>query len=701
MIDAVPVRDASAGPADASLAELTARRRGRLRRYLLANPRVMDVLVVLCYLVLVTPTAVESVIHGDWPVAVLLAAAAPVLLFRRAYPVRVAAAVGALELAVTFLHPWGSNVSAGLWFSLYAVAVVRTRRFALAALALTTAPLLLLYFLLAVGPLDGRLPDMAVRTPENFQLLTGIAAGIGIALSNVIATGIGISVRQRREHEHEIAAWAARAQQLGSVTERNRIAREMHDVVAHSLTVMISLSDGAAVVVKKDPERAAGVLAELSRTGRTALADMRRVLGVLREDAATGHAPREPLVAGGSLAKLLEGFRTAGLPLHYTHTGPSLPDDAAFQLTVYRIVQESLTNVLRYGRALSRVEVSIVRNGSRVTIEVLDDGRGTVDPAAPGTGAQAKPDALDSFGTGHGIAGMRERARIYAGTVYAGRAGDRGWRVHAELNCNGENATEYKGEQCPTTGPVRVLLVDDQPLLRMGFRLILEGEDDLCIVGEASNGAEAVRHVRELAPDVVLMDVRMPVLDGIEATRAIAASGSDAKIIILTTFDLDEYAFASAAGRGLGVPAQGRGAGGTDQRGAGGGQRRRRRGPARYAAAAGDLCPRCRAAWILPGQTAPAAGTPGRTSGGQQAGSPARPARDPLLEDLTPRENEMLGAMAEGLSNAEIAHRYFLSEATVKTHVRRILTKLHLRDRVQAVVYAYETGLVVPSNADY
>jgi signal transduction histidine kinase len=286
---------------------------------------------------------------------------------------------------------------------------------------------------------------MAVRTPENFQLLTSIAAGIGITLSNVIATGIGISVRQRREHEHEIAAWAARAQQLGSVTERNRIAREMHDIVAHSLTVMISLSDGAAVVVKKDPARAAGVLAELSRTGRTALADMRRVLGVLREDAAPGHAPREPLVAGGSLATLLEGFRTAGLPLHYTHTGPSLPGDAAFQLTVYRIVQESLTNVLRYGRALSRVDVSIVRNGSRVTIEVVDDGRGTVDSGSAGAAAQAKPDSLDTFGSGHGIAGMRERARIYAGTVHAGRAGGRGWRVHAELNCNGENATDTGG----------------------------------------------------------------------------------------------------------------------------------------------------------------------------------------------------------------------------------------------------------------
>ncbi|GIU56286.1 response regulator transcription factor [Arthrobacter sp. NicSoilC12] len=248
--------------------------------------------------------------------------------------------------------------------------------------------------------------------------------------------------------------------------------------------------------------------------------------------------------------------------------------------------------------------------------------------------------------------------------------------------------------------PVRVLLVDDQPLLRMGFRLILEGEDDLRIVGEASNGAEAVRSVRELAPDVVLMDVRMPVLDGIEATRAIAASGSDAKIIILTTFDLDEYAFAAlragasafllkdvapaelvsavrvvASGDAVVAPrvtqrlleTYVRGAGGLDPAGTG---------------AAG-------------GQQA------GADAGGQQAGSPGRPARDPLLEDLTPRENEMLGAMAEGLSKAEIAHRYFLSEATVKTHVRRILTKLHLRDRVQAVVYAYETGLVVPSNADY
>jgi DNA-binding NarL/FixJ family response regulator len=229
--------------------------------------------------------------------------------------------------------------------------------------------------------------------------------------------------------------------------------------------------------------------------------------------------------------------------------------------------------------------------------------------------------------------------------------------------------------------------VDDQPLLRMGFRLILEGEDDLCIAGEASDGAEAVRQVRERAPDVVLMDVRMPVLDGIEATRAIAASGSDAKIIILTTFDLDEYAFA-----GLQAGASAfllKDVAPTELI------------SAVRVVASGDAVVAPRVTQRLLETYVRGAGTADTGAGPVPARPAARAARDPLLEDLTPRENEMLGALAEGLSNAEIAHRYFLSEATVKTHVRRILTKLHLRDRVQAVVYAYETGLVVPSNAGY
>lgn len=211
----------------------------------------------------------------------------------------------------------------------------------------------------------------------------------------------------------------------------------------------------------------------------------------------------------------------------------------------------------------------------------------------------------------------------------------------------------------------------------MGFRLILEGEDDLQIVGEASDGADAVRQVRELNPDVVLMDVRMPVLDGIEATRAITASGSGARIIILTTFDVDEYAF---AGLQAGASAF----------------LLKDVAPSELihavrVVASGD-------AVVAPRVTQRLLETYVR---GAARPAPAAAPRDPLLEELTPRETEMLEAMAEGLSNAEIAHRYFLSEATVKTHVRRILTKLHLRDRVQAVVYAYETGLVVPSNPDY
>ena len=332
-------KDAPAWQADASFAELTARRKGRLRRYLHRRPLVMDSVVAASYSLLVAPTAVDAASSGNWLAAGLLVLVAGSLFLRRFYPVGLVAFVAVVEVAVTLLHPWGSNVSAGLWFSLYAVAVAHTRRFALITMAAATAPLALLYLLAAVGPMENSFVHDPGVNPGDFHLLTSIATGATIALSNIVATGIGIGVRQRREHEQEVAAWAARAASLASVNERNRIAREMHDVVAHSLTVMISLSDGAAVVVRKSPERAGEVLGELSRTGRTALADMRRVLGVLRDDTGTA-APRLPLTAGDSLASLLEGFRTAGLPLHYSHTGPALPDDAAFQLTVYRIVQE-------------------------------------------------------------------------------------------------------------------------------------------------------------------------------------------------------------------------------------------------------------------------------------------------------------------------------------------------------------------------
>jgi DNA-binding NarL/FixJ family response regulator len=220
---------------------------------------------------------------------------------------------------------------------------------------------------------------------------------------------------------------------------------------------------------------------------------------------------------------------------------------------------------------------------------------------------------------------------------------------------------------------IRVVLADDQPLLRTGFRMILHATDDVRVVGEAADGGAAVTQVAEVKPDVVLMDIRMPGMDGIEATRRIVASGSMSRVLILTTFDLDEYAFAGLRAGASGfllkdVP------------------------PAELTAAirsvaSGDAVVSPRITRELLDRYA--------SSLPRFGGDPA-PDVHPILSRLTDREGEVLLAMAAGLSNAEIAGRLVLSEATVKTHVTRILGKLGLRDRVQAVVLAYEQHLVHP-----
>jgi len=213
---------------------------------------------------------------------------------------------------------------------------------------------------------------------------------------------------------------------------------------------------------------------------------------------------------------------------------------------------------------------------------------------------------------------------------------------------------------------IRVLIVDDQALVRMGFRMLLDAEPGIEVVGEAADGQQALAQAAALTPDVVLMDVRMPGLDGIAATRRLVERSPGSKIIILTTFDLDEYAF--------------------------GGLR---------AGASGFLLKDTRPAELLAAVRAVASGEAvisarvtrrmldlfgTRLPGDSPAAS--------LLESLTPREREILVAIGRGLSNGEIAEQFVLTESTVKTHVGRVLQKLELRDRVQAVVFAYETGLV-------
>ena len=215
---------------------------------------------------------------------------------------------------------------------------------------------------------------------------------------------------------------------------------------------------------------------------------------------------------------------------------------------------------------------------------------------------------------------------------------------------------------------IRVLLADDQALVRAGFRLILELEPDLDVAGEAGDGREAIRLARELEPEVVLMDIRMPELDGLEATRRLVGAGSPARVLVLTTFDADEYVY-----------------------------------EAMKAGASGFLLKDVPREQLVAGIRI--------VAGGEALLAPAITRRlieqfvrrpppgaeaPPGLEELSQRELEVLRLVARGFSNAEIAKDLYLSEATVKTHVAHVLQKLRLRDRVQAVVQAYESGLVEP-----
>jgi DNA-binding NarL/FixJ family response regulator len=214
---------------------------------------------------------------------------------------------------------------------------------------------------------------------------------------------------------------------------------------------------------------------------------------------------------------------------------------------------------------------------------------------------------------------------------------------------------------------IRLLIADDQALVRAGFRMILDAEKDLEVVGEASDGAEAVDLVRRLAPDVVLMDIRMPELDGIEAARAVTAAGAT-RVLMLTTFDLNEYVYEALRAGASGFLLK-------------------------------DVPPEQLVAGIrvvAQGEALLAPSITKRLIAEFAAAAPPSQPPPPGLDELTDRELEVFKLIARGLSNAEIAAELVVSETTVKTHVARVLMKLGLRDRVQAVVLAYESGVAVP-----
>jgi signal transduction histidine kinase len=340
--------------------------------------------------------------HSHPLVALLFAAALTLpLVWRRRSPLLVFAVL-ALIAGVQWLAGIKLLGDAALLVALYTVAAHESRRRAVLATAV-----------LGVG---------AVLATERWGSDAVLKTFVGLSGLAIAAAGLGTSMRHRRAYEASLQDRAARAEverdqqgQLAAAAERARIAREMHDIVAHNLSVMIALADGAAFAAERSPERSVRAMQTVSATGRQALGEMRRLLGVLRDDASAGTRLPQPGIHEIDL--LVGQVRAAGLPVELAIAGEVRALPAGAQLTIFRVVQEALTNSLKHAGPGATAQVVLRYDAQAVDVEIRDDG----------AGGQA-PD-----GQGLGLDGMRERAAVYAGAVEAGPQPEGGWRVHTRL----------------------------------------------------------------------------------------------------------------------------------------------------------------------------------------------------------------------------------------------------------------------------
>ena len=424
---------------------------GVIRRFWARHPWLADSIVAGLYFVpmMVGLLSALSVGEVSGPLevlldAVLICVAGAALLFRRRRPV--------LVLAITWLglvfgfQAESQNGFIPVMIALYSVAVYVGVRSAWIGLAASVSFGIIGSVVNQPGPGD---PWPAVS--------------IQYAIALLIATLIGINIGNRKRYVAAIidrASQLARERdqqaQLARITERSRIAREMHDIIAHSLSVIVALADGADAIAVKDQERSRAAMREVAQTGRSSLAEMRRLLGVLSDEsvpntsnAATDEAADEatdegrpaasvaepvllaPQPGTAELADLVESFRSAGLPTRIESTG-RMPENPGIQLTIYRIVQESLTNALRYADQPTQVTVRVNARKGDVSVTVADDGRRRV--------------GVPSHGSGRGLIGMRERVALYGGTLEAGAAPGRGWLVRATLQIEDDPDPHDEGE---------------------------------------------------------------------------------------------------------------------------------------------------------------------------------------------------------------------------------------------------------------
>lgn len=348
-----------------------------------------------------------------------LALSAP-LLWRRSRPLAAFGVMAALAFT-GWIFATAAGADVALLVALYCVGVHASSRRSVVAAAVVAQ----------VGAVLA-----AVRWAPTGQLFTAVLLLTGTVTA---AWALGVSVRTRRAYLTSLLERARTAERdrdrqvrLAAAQERARIARELHDIVAHSIAVMVVLSDGAAAIVERDPGAAREASGQASATGRQAMQEMHRLLGVLREGDGGELAPQPDLA---TIGELLEPLRSAGLAVDLVETGSPALLPASAQLAVYRLVQESLTNVLKHGRSVTHVTVSLRYGIDAVDIDVADDGEGSdMTPVLGGTtaGKTSDADTRQDEPPGHGLIGMRERLAAFGGRLEAERDG-RGWRVRGHL----------------------------------------------------------------------------------------------------------------------------------------------------------------------------------------------------------------------------------------------------------------------------
>ncbi len=503
------------------------------------------------------------------------------------------------------------------------------------------------------------------------QARLAVEPGPIIALAGFLFASIGAAWalgRYRREFRRKLAAQELGREQAGELRlqaereavaqERRRMGRELHDVISHSLAVMVAQAEASRVLLGRDDVRARTAIEHVVETGRAAMADMRGLLTVFTDTSHEGTAGplREPSPGLRSLLELVE--RTAGPErrVALVETGEARQVTPGAEVTAYRVVQESLTNTLKHTEPPTQSEVRVVWRADVLEVIVNDDGVWKADVS----------DATDGRRhTGHaragGAGGRPTRERCARRGARVADAGD--VPIGTRPTARALHGFGSRGMTGPASR-IRVAIADDQELIRSAIGVMLEAQADLEVVAEASDGGDLLELARLHRFDVVLMDIRMPRLDGIAATRRLLAERPGTRVLVLTTYDLDEYVFASIRAGASGFLTKD--------------------------ASSDEIVAAIRAVHAGDSVLAPRA-TTRLVDFVARAPEPVDP--ETLLGPLTARERDVLMQLVTGASNDVIAERLHLSGNTVKTHVASVLAKLGLPDRVHVVIWAYERGL--------